>query len=91
MKNLFKINREERMPLLVAFVLFVMLNALMVVYHHEQFMNGGHKGFWTIFSRDFEISGFDFYTYLTLSKWVHRFVIFSHFNLLLFIYCFYFN
>ena len=39
MKNLFKINREERMPLLVAFVLFVMLNALMVVYHHEQLIN----------------------------------------------------
>lgn len=78
MKNLFKINREERMPLLVAFVLFVMLNALMVVYHHEQFMNGGHKGFWTIFSRDFEISGFDFYTYLTLSKWDGYYTEFRH-------------
>lgn len=78
MKNIFKIHKEERQPLFLAFLLFFALNALMVFYHHEQFMRGGKLGFWTIFSRDFEISGFDFYTYLTLSKWDGYYTEFRH-------------
>ncbi len=78
MNNIFKIKKEERWPLLVAFLVFVVLNVLMVMYHYDQFTRGGKVGYWTIFSRDFEISGFDFYTYLTLSKWDGYYTEFRH-------------
>jgi len=78
MKNIFKIQKEERMPLLVAFLLSTILNVMMVMYHYDQFTRGGKVGYWTIFSRDFEVSGFDFYTYLTLSKWDGYYTEFRH-------------
>lgn len=78
MNNIFKIKKEERMPMLVAALVFVILNVLMVLYHYEQFTRGGKVGYWTIFSRDFQISGFDFYTYLTLSKWDGYYTEFRH-------------
>ncbi len=78
MKNIFKISKEERMPLLVACLVFITLNILMVLYHYDQFSRGGNVGYWTIFSRDFEVSGFDFYTYLTLSKWDGYYTEFRH-------------
>ncbi len=78
MKNIFKINKEERLPLLVALLVFIALNVLMVLYHYDQFTRGGKVGYWTIFSRDFQISGFDFYTYLTLSKWDGYYTEFRH-------------
>lgn len=78
MKNIFKISKEESMPLLVACLVFITLNILMVLYHYDQFSRGGNVGYWTIFSRDFEVSGFDFYTYLTLSKWDGYYTEFRH-------------
>lgn len=54
----------------MAFLAIVVLNALMIAYHYEAFTKGGKMvGYWTIFSKNFELSGFDIYTYLTLSKW----------------------
>lgn len=76
--NIFKIKKEERIPVLIALLVFIALNILMVTYHYDQFTRGGKVGYWTIFSRDFEISGFDFYTYLTLSKWDGYYTEFRH-------------
>lgn len=78
MNNIFKIKKEERIPVLIALVVFIALNILMVTYHYDSFTRGGKVGYWTIFSRDFEISGFDFYTYLTLSKWDGYYTEFRH-------------
>lgn len=78
MNNIFKIKKEERIPVLIALVVFIALNILMVSYHYEAFTRGGKVGYWTIFSRDFEVSGFDFYTYLTLSKWDGYYTEFRH-------------
>ena len=78
MNNIFKIKKEERIPVLIAGIVFIALNVLMVAYHYDQFTRGGNVGYWTIFSRDFEVSGFDFYTYLTLSKWDGYYTEFRH-------------
>ncbi len=78
MSNIFKIKKEERIPVLIACIVFIVLNVFMVMYHYDQFTRGGKVGYWTIFSRDFEVSGFDFYTYLTLSKWDGYYTEFRH-------------
>lgn len=78
MKNIFKIKKEERIPVLIATLVFIALNILMVMYHYEHFTRGGKVGYWTIFSREYELSGFDFYTYLTLSKWDGYYTEFRH-------------
>lgn len=78
MNAIFKIKKEERLPVLVATLIFIALNVLMVMYHYDTFTRGGNVGYWTLFSRDFEISGFDFYTYLTLSKWDGYYTEFRH-------------
>src|SRR5574344_30901 len=76
--NIFKIKREERWFVLVALLLFIFMNGLMVTYQYDLFTRGGRLGFWTIFNDHFHISGFDSYTYLTLSKWKVYYSVFRH-------------
>ncbi len=68
MDNIFKIKKEERLFALVAFLLIVAFNVLMVTYHYADFSKNGNVGYWTIFTKNFQVSGFDPYTYLTLSQ-----------------------
>ena len=78
MKNIFRLSREERLPALVALVVFVALNVLMTRYNPELFMRGGRVGFWSIFWGHFHVSGFDSFTYMTLSKWTVYYTQFRH-------------
>ena len=79
MNNIFKIQKEERRAVLVACLIFVALNALMVSYHFTPFTKGGnHVGYWSLFTRYYQISGFDVFTYLTVSKWNAYYTEFRH-------------
>ncbi len=70
MNNIFKIKKEERLFALVAFLLIVAFNVLMITYHYEDFSKTGNARITgRIFTKNFQVSGFDPYTYLTLSKW----------------------
>lgn len=70
MKNpfrIFKIKKAEILPSLVALVYFISLNVLAINKHFELFTRCGKIGYWTLFNKNFMISGFDPQTYITLS------------------------
>ncbi len=66
--NLLKIKKEERLVALIALLVFAAFNAVMTQYRDELYTHNGKYGYWTLF-RGFEVSGFDVYTYMTLSQW----------------------
>ena len=87
MNNIFRIKKEERLFALIALIIIIAFNVLMITYHFEDF--GKPKaGFWTLFTKNFQISGFDPYTYLTLSKWKVYYTEYRHPMLPFFLYPF---
>lgn len=89
MTNIFKTNKEERWPALIGLIIILALNVLMLCYNPEQFMRGARGGIWTIFMNHFQISGFDPFTYMTVSKWEVYFTEYRHPLLPFFWYPFY--
>lgn len=88
MNNIFKIKKEERRFALAALLIIIAFNVLMVTYHFADFSKNGNVGYWTIFTKNFQISGFDPYTYLTLSKWKVYYTEYRHPMLPFFLYPF---
>lgn len=52
----------------IGLVLFAALNTMMVAWHTEAWTNN-HLGYWSNFSRYFTLSGYDMFTYVTVSEW----------------------
>lgn len=67
-QSIFRIRKDEAVPTVVSLLLFLALNILMVVHRFSLFTKAGHVGYYTIFKKHFEVSGFDPSAYLTLSK-----------------------
>lgn len=88
MNNIFKIKKEERLFAIAALIIIIAFNVLMVTYHYADFSKNGNVGYWTIFTKHFQISGFDPYTYLTLSKWKVYYTEYRHPLLPFFLYPF---
>ena len=65
---MFKIKKEERLIAIIALIVFVAFNALVIYKYSPLFLKGGNLGFWTIFSKNFRISGYDCWSYITLSN-----------------------
>lgn len=61
----------------VGLVVAVGLNVLMLHYHYGLWTNP-KVGFWTAFWSKFEISGFDPFTYIIISKWRPLYVLARH-------------
>ena len=79
MNHIFKIRKEEKWAVIVALLVFAALNTLMVCYHFTPFTKGGnHIGYWSLFTRYYQLSGFDVFTYLTVSKWNAYYTEFRH-------------
>lgn len=78
MNNPFKIKRGERLFAVVASLIAIAFNALMATYHFDMLSRCGKVGYWTLFSRHFQVSGFDPYSYLTLSEWKVYYTQFRH-------------
>lgn len=78
MKNIFKIRRDERLFASVAALIAIAFNILLATYHFSMLSRCGKVGYWTIFRKYFEISGFDPYSYLTLSQWKVYYTEFRH-------------
>lgn len=70
-------HREYLMVMLMGLVIIVGLNVMMLAYHYDAWTNP-KVGFWTAFSNRFEISGFDCFTYIILSKWRPLYVLSRH-------------
>lgn len=78
LSNIFGIRREERTVILVAAVLMVALNGLMVAYNHDLFTRGGNIAYYSLFTKYFVVSGYDDYTYITLSTGKMIYALYRH-------------
>lgn len=76
--TIFKIKREEIIASTIALLVFVALNIVMMLYHYELFTRGGNLGFWGIFHAHFMVSGFDVFTYITISHWGNFYALYRH-------------
>lgn len=64
--GILKIRKEELPMLVVPLVLFIALNALLVVHYFDTFTRE-HVGYWSLFYKNFNVSGFDPYNYIMAS------------------------
>lgn len=67
--GLFRLKPEERVQAAVALTVIVMLNALFIFRLHELFLQPGFGPYWKVFERELHLSGYDPYTYLTVTDW----------------------
>ena len=67
--GLFRIKPEERVQAAVALTVIVLLNALFIFRLHELFLQPGFGPYWKVFERELHLSGYDPYTYLTVTDW----------------------
>ncbi|GAB6982825.1 DUF6080 domain-containing protein [Prevotella dentasini] len=65
--DIFKIKKEERWLALVLLAVFVGFNALLIASHYHVYTMGAHGGFWTIFTKNFRMSGYDNWSWITIS------------------------
>ncbi len=70
-------HREMLVMLVAGLMVTVGLNVLMLHYHYAPWTNP-KAGFWTVFWQRFEISGFDPFTYIIVSKWRPLYVLSRH-------------
>lgn len=66
--SVFRVRRDERWLAAAALLLFAALNALTIASHWQAYTKGAHAGFWTIFTTRFHISGYDCFSWLTISE-----------------------
>ena len=77
MKQFLTKHRETLLVALLGFVIVVALNIMMLQYHYAPWTNP-KVGFWSAFWNRFEVSGFDPYTYIVVSKWRPLYVLSRH-------------
>ncbi len=66
--NIFKIKREERMPSLVALLVFILLNGLFFFKYCHLFLKAHHVSFWQLFAKTYHVSGFDAWSLIFMSN-----------------------
>ena len=61
------LRKEERPVAIVAFVVFTLLNALLIANHYDSFTRGAHVGFWSVFYNHLNMSGYDIFSLIAIS------------------------
>ena len=88
MVNIFKIHRDEKWPSIVMLLYLVILNSLAIYQHFEPYTRCGKIGYYSLFNKYFNLSGFDPFTYITLSDWRSLYTLERHPLLIIFTYPF---
>lgn len=70
-------HKETLLVTIIGIIIMAALNVMMLGYHYDVWTNP-KVGFWNAFFNRFEISGFDSYTYITISKWRPLYVLSRH-------------
>lgn len=70
-------NKESLIVMASGLAIMAALNLLMLQYHYDVWTNP-KVGFWSAFYNRFELSGFDPFTYITVSKWRPLYVLERH-------------
>ena len=84
--NIFKVKKEERWLAFVMLAVFVTFNAMVIASHYHVYTMEAHGGFWSIFTKNFRMSGYDCWSWITVSGGRIHFVTSRHPLYLTFLY-----
>ena len=84
--NIFKVKKEERWLAFVMLAVFVTFNAMVIASHYHVYTMDAHGGFWSIFTKNFRMSGYDCWSWITVSGGRIHFVTSRHPLYLTFLY-----
>ena len=84
--NIFKVKKEERWLAFAMLAVFVTFNAMVIASHYHVYTMDVHGGFWSIFTKNFRMSGYDCWSWITVSGGRIHFVTSRHPLYLTFLY-----
>ena len=84
--NIFKVKKEERWLAFAMLAVFVTFNAIVIASHYHLYTMDAHGGFWSIFTKNFRMSGYDCWSWITVSGGRIHFVTSRHPLYLTFLY-----
>lgn len=84
--NIFKVKKEERWLAFVMLAVFVTFNTMVIASHYHVYTMDAHGGFWSIFTKNFRMSGYDCWSWITVSGGRIHFVTSRHPLYLTFLY-----
>ena len=84
--DIFKVKKEERWPAFAMLAVFVTFNAMVIASHYHVYTMGAHGGFWSVFTKNFRMSGYDCWSWIMVSGGRIHFVTSRHPLYLTFLY-----
>ena len=84
--DIFKVKKEERWLAFVMLAVFVTFNAMVIASHYHVYTMDAHGGFWSIFTKNFRMSGYDCWSWIMVSGGRIHFVTSRHPLYLTFLY-----
>lgn len=84
--DIFKVKKEERWLAFAMLAVFVTFNAMVIASHYHLYTMDAHGGFWSIFTKNFRMSGYDCWSWITISGGRIHFVTSRHPLYLTFLY-----
>ena len=84
--NIFKVKKEERWLAFTMLAVFVTFNAMVIASLYHVYTMEAHGGFWSVFTKNFRMSGYDCWSWITISGGRIHFVTSRHPLYLTFLY-----
>lgn len=84
--NIFKVKKEERWLAFTMLAVFITFNAMVIASHYHVYTMEAHGGFWSVFTKNFRMSGYDCWSWITVSGGRIHFVTSRHPLYLTFLY-----
>lgn len=84
--NIFKVKKEERWLAFAMLAVFVTFNTMVIASHYHIYTMDAHGGFWSVFTKNFRMSGYDCWSWITVSGGRIHFVTSRHPLYLTFLY-----
>ena len=84
--DIFKVKKEERWLAFTMLAVFVTFNAMVIASHYHVYTMEAHGGFWSVFTKNFRMSGYDCWSWITVSGGRIHFVTSRHPLYLTFLY-----
>lgn len=84
--DIFKVKKEERWLAFAMLAVFVTFNAMVIASHYHIYTMEAHGGFWSVFTKNFRMSGYDCWSWITVSGGRIHFVTSRHPLYLTFLY-----
>ena len=84
--DIFKVKKEERWLAFAMLAVFVTFNAMVIASHYHVYTMEAHGGFWSVFTKNFSMSGYDCWSWITVSGGRIHFVTSRHPLYLTFLY-----